>query len=274
MLTPEFTSLPHLPSLSIRDNGIDTLIAIWRDNIENMGGYVTKDGQINLGRAQFILDGLAKQEDSIFQRQHQTEERKEANAKRRKLEEQNRNGNHQSNGADKIGSDGRRKSPDYSTPTNNRKVKNDPTQPVPGEQMFMPSETNRNRAMTHDMIMNRSAVETTNMANKSAAAALKSKLLGKQSHPLPHQGEADSDTIRQDGDTETQTPPTALGKRKAEFMEADSGLDTQETTPKAIAKSDDPPPDDIRLWESGYSDRYYSAKWGVDPLDIAFRNKV
>ena len=40
--------LPHLPSLEIRENGIDTLIAIWRDNIPYMGGYLTKDGHVDL----------------------------------------------------------------------------------------------------------------------------------------------------------------------------------------------------------------------------------
>jgi 5'-3' exoribonuclease 2 len=64
--------LPHLPSLEIRENGIDTLIAIWRDNIPFMGGYLTKDGHVDLERAQFILDGLAKQEDAIFRRRKQT----------------------------------------------------------------------------------------------------------------------------------------------------------------------------------------------------------
>ena len=63
--------LPHLPSLDIRDGAIDTLMAIWRDNLPVMGGYVTKDGIVNLERAQYILDGLAKQEDAIFKRRRE-----------------------------------------------------------------------------------------------------------------------------------------------------------------------------------------------------------
>ena len=55
--------LPHLPALEIRENSIDTLTAIWRDNLPSMGGYVTKDGHIDLERAQLILNGLAKQEE-------------------------------------------------------------------------------------------------------------------------------------------------------------------------------------------------------------------
>ena len=43
-----------------------------------MGGYLTKDGHVDLERAQLILDGLAKQEDAIFRRRKQTEERRDA----------------------------------------------------------------------------------------------------------------------------------------------------------------------------------------------------
>ena len=82
----EMIFLPHLPSLEIRENGIDTLIAIWRDNIPFMGGYLTKDGHVDLERAQIILEGLAKQEDAIFRRRKETEDRREAGAKRRKLQ--------------------------------------------------------------------------------------------------------------------------------------------------------------------------------------------
>ncbi|CAI4211764.1 unnamed protein product [Parascedosporium putredinis] len=39
------------------------------------GGYVTRDGHIDLGRAQVIMDGLAKQEDAIFKRRKQQEDR-------------------------------------------------------------------------------------------------------------------------------------------------------------------------------------------------------
>ncbi|KAK2070903.1 hypothetical protein P8C59_005364 [Phyllachora maydis] len=43
--------LPHLPALEIRENGINTLMAIWKDNLAHMGGYVTKDGEVMSGRA-------------------------------------------------------------------------------------------------------------------------------------------------------------------------------------------------------------------------------
>src|ERR1700761_901085 len=73
--------LPHLPSLSIREEGIDLLVQVWKESLPLMGGYVTKDGTVDLKRAQFIFDGIAKREDKIFKDRRQVELRREANAK-------------------------------------------------------------------------------------------------------------------------------------------------------------------------------------------------
>lgn len=63
--------LPHLPSLDIRENAIDTLISIWKSCMHQMGGYVTRDGSVDLVKAQIILEALGQKEDAIFQRRHQ-----------------------------------------------------------------------------------------------------------------------------------------------------------------------------------------------------------
>lgn len=111
--------LPHLPSLEIREGAIDTLLKIWKQELPRMGGYLAEHGQLNLQRAQIILEGLAKREDDIFRRRregpflllnpllwhiHETfvltttflvvvcfclaSERQDQNAKRRKIEQQ------------------------------------------------------------------------------------------------------------------------------------------------------------------------------------------
>src|ERR1700760_4440031 len=72
--------LPHLPSLSIREEGIDTLVAVWRDNLPLLGGYLTTDGVVDLEKAQYILNGLAVQEDSIFKKRREIDLRREASA--------------------------------------------------------------------------------------------------------------------------------------------------------------------------------------------------
>jgi 5'-3' exoribonuclease 2 len=250
--------LPHLPSLEIRENGIDTLINIWRQSLPLLDGYVTEDGYVHLDRAQHILDGLAKQEDGIFQRRRSAEERQEANAKRRKIEQEARRSEKgQSNG---------RKSPDYSKGAS--KV---PEEPIglyaPGK-----GETLRDvKSVTYDMAVNRGAARDANTANKSAAAMLKNKLMGKQTEAQPPPD--DSPTAN----GAESTPPSVLGKRKADLLETDDASTPEIGTPsEAPAKkdNDEPPPDTVRLWEPGYADRYYEQKFGKAPEDIAFRNKV
>ncbi|KAN0062347.1 5'-3' exoribonuclease 2 [Thecaphora frezii] len=82
--------LPHLPSLELREGAIDTLLKIWRRELPNMGGYLTKHGSVELAHAQLILAGLAQEEDEIFRKRKELEERQEANRKRRAEEDERR----------------------------------------------------------------------------------------------------------------------------------------------------------------------------------------
>ncbi|KAI1004139.1 5'-3' exoribonuclease 2 [Podosphaera aphanis] len=243
--------LPHLPSLEIRENGIDTLIAIWRDNLPFMGGYLTKDGHVDLERAQFILDGLAKQEDAIFRRRKQVEDRREANNKRRKIERER--GGHGAKGGLQDSPSNGRYNPNQSH-----------TGPV-GLPLFTPSDvTKEAKKVTYDMVVNRGAVYKADIANRSAAAALKSKI----SSTSPSENNMS---------TKDDLPVPILGKRKADLMEGDEsaipGLNSsQPGTPKT--PHDEPPVDTIRLWDEGYADRYYEQKFGVDPKNTEFRHQV
>jgi 5'-3' exoribonuclease 2 len=251
--------LPHLPSLEIRENGIDTLIAIWRDNMPFMGGYLTKDGHVDLERAQFILDGLAKQEDAIFRRRKQTEDKREANAKRRKLQDSDRGGRGGRGGAYQD------------SPSNGRQNNRPPKEDGPvGLPLFAPGNiTKEARTMTHDMVVNRGAIYKANLANKSAAAALKSQINGKSSAEDNMEGAND--------DSFTESPASALGKRKAEFLEDDDSSTPGRNTPQPgtpQTPSDEPPVDTVRLWDEGYADRYYEQKFHVEPKDVEFRHKV
>ncbi|KAL4869840.1 hypothetical protein BDV12DRAFT_167149 [Aspergillus spectabilis] len=262
--------LPHLPSLDIREDGIDTLIAIWRDNIPVMGGYLTQDGRVDLKRAQLILQGLAKQEDAIFRRRRQAEERKAANDRRRKQEEKARN---EERARKRV-----RSSPTYepAEPHTNAKSRGPAgaAPAPPGLELITPGKghlARQTRELTHSMVVNRGAVYRANMANKSAAAVLKSKLIGGAQDGEPsEEGDSAPDTSdAQPG----ETSPAVLGKRKAE--EAEVGQIGTETPTKPVPTNDDEmPPDTVRLWEEGYGDRYYEQKFGVDPKDKEFRHKV
>ncbi|KAF7597531.1 5'-3' exoribonuclease 2 [Aspergillus hancockii] len=269
--------LPHLPSLDIRENGIDTLIAIWRDNIPVMGGYLTKDGHVDFKKAQLILQGLAKQEDAIFRRRRQVEERKLANEKRRKEEAQTR---------EERARKRRRSSPSYETynesPTSNRTRgtgASGDTAPPPGLELITPGRGNLSREareLTHNMVVNRGAVYKANMANKSAAAILKSKLMkGSQDDDAPEEANSTPDMDESPDNQGEQTSPSVLGKRKADEPEGETDTPGNGTdiAPKP-AKNDEMPPDTVRLWEEGYADRYYEQKFNVNPQDKEFRHKV
>lgn len=260
--------LPHLPSLDIRENGIDTLIAIWRDSIPAMGGYLTEDGHVAFQRAQIILQGLAKQEDAIFRRRRQAEERRAANEKRRKEQDKARN--------EERASKRRRSSPQYdNNQSRGGAGAGGDNAPPPGLELITPGRghlSKETRELTHSMVTNRGAVYRANMENKSAAAVLKSKLMkGNQDEPATEEnGEASNDA--------EPTSPSVLGKRKADEAPEDqeSGTPGRDSPPPPPPKpkEDEMPEDTVRLWEPGYADRYYEQKFKVDPQDHEFRHKV
>jgi 5'-3' exoribonuclease 2 len=259
--------LPHLPSLDIHEDGIDKLIAIWRDNIPLMGGYLTCDGNVDLARAQVILQGLAKQEDAIFKRRKEVDDRRQKNEQRRKQADQAREARESRNDRN---SKRRRSSPDYSLGG-----KMDNRAPTGQMETF---EATSFPVLDYNTIVNRGAVDRTTTTNKSAAAILKEQMLArKTAAETPVKNAADGNGIQTPNTNDSNA--SALGKRKADMLEDDEDSGTPgRSTPveKTIKKfdPDNPPPDTVRLWEEGYADRYYEQKFHVSPTDIEFRHKV
>ena len=272
--------LPHLPALEIRENGIDTLIAIWKDNLPYMGGYVTKDGHVDVERAQYIMNGLAKQEAAIFRRRKETEDRREANFKRRKLQEQgNSRGGSNNNSRDRRS---RTRHPDFNAPS------------AADLNLVPASSLNRfpsilKDSVTHDMVVNRGAVQQANVANKSAASVLKSQIQGLMSQATETKATdvqaadteaadaSKADGIQDSADAAATSPASALGKRKAELIEDDEAATPGTSAPDSptpAPEADADPVDTVRLWEEGYADRYYEQKFHADPKDVEFRHKV
>ncbi|KAK0368183.1 XRN 5'-3' exonuclease, partial [Colletotrichum limetticola] len=239
--------LPHLPALEIRENGIDTLTAIWKDNLPFMGGYVTKDGHVDLGRAQYILNGLAKQEDAIFKRRKETEDRREASFKRRKLQEEQRN-------------------PKFAKP----KQVDDASA---GLSLF--AVAGGPNGVTHDKVVGRSSNMNANTANKSAASAIRDQLKGLMPKNEISQ-EDDSAKVTKDEVPKPTDESTVLGKRKAEddtVAKAES-VAASAKGPGTSSAAEEAAVDHVRMWEEGYADRYYEQKFHVDRSDLEFRHKV
>ncbi|KAL0940808.1 GTPase-activator protein for Ras-like GTPase [Colletotrichum truncatum] len=242
--------LPHLPALEIRENGIDTLTTIWKDNLPYMGGYVTKDGHVDLGRAQLILNGLAKQEDAIFKRRKEQEDRREANAKRRKLQEERNPRNARPKQVDNAAS---------------------------GLPLF-PAAGGPD-GITHDMVVGRSSNMSANFANKSAASAIRDQIKGMMSNAEPRQEGDSAKTATDDSQSTSLDQKSVLGKRKADD-ELDQPAPTLTTgtgpsmAPATSSAAEEAAVDHVRMWEEGYADRYYEQKFHVDRKDVAFRQKV
>ncbi|ATY67077.1 5 -3 exoribonuclease Dhp1 [Cordyceps militaris] len=240
--------LPHLPALEIREHGIDTLTTIWKQNLPALGGYITKDGHIDLERAQCILDGLAGQEDMIFKKRKEQEDRREANTKRRRLQNNGASGRDSRN-------DGKSLRSGHEDPSRGlalHPIESMPTAPL--------------RGITHDMIVNRTSVSDATAANKSAASVLKERLIA---------GRGTSGRETNLNDTEDRSSQSAPSKRKlsaVESVEDSTPNESQGTTnPANVSEA---PADPVRLWEDGYADRYYQLKFHRDPGDIAFRKHV
>ena len=47
--------LPHMPALEIHDGAVDTLMALYRGGMGELGGYVTNAGEVDLRRAEILL---------------------------------------------------------------------------------------------------------------------------------------------------------------------------------------------------------------------------
>jgi 5'-3' exoribonuclease 2 len=286
--------LPHLPSLDIRENGIDTLIAIWRDNLPLMGGYVTKDGHVDLPRAQYILEGLAKQEDGIFKRRRQNEVQREEGQKRRALAKERRDASKRqrfSGGGDGL------TGYDESVITRGPRggIKRGEQAPdinalptfAPGQAQTMNDPRYASR-MTHADIVGQANVD-----NKSAAAAMKERLANSKKPADNQKAELEALFAQSTGSNGSQV----LGKRTHDLVEeAKDELSTAPTTPgrntpdKEIADPlnkgtsgalggnsedvDAMPEDTVKLWEDGYEARYYEQKFHCAPEDEEFRHKV
>ena len=268
--------LPHLPSLDIREQGIDTLIQIWRQSLHEMGDYVTKDGSVELARAQVILKGLAKQEDGIFRKRREIEERKEKR-QRNQSRDQMANSNKTTK---RFKQDSAPVQFNEDQATSIDHIKNigrwdkNTTFETPQKQ---------NGNLTYDMVVNRSTPDA--VANKSAAQVLKERILANKnggSAPSTPGSQASESSPIANSDA-TPTSPSTLGKRKADVIDEEVGTPGRHSpaphpnganTGTPAQDPDEPPPDTVRLWEEGYADRYYEQKFKVDPRDHAFRHQV
>jgi 5'-3' exonuclease len=75
--------LPHLPSVEIREGGVDTLVRLYKLHLPSFSGYITEAGEIHWGRLYPIVASVAKSEALFFRAKAKKEELRERGAKNR-----------------------------------------------------------------------------------------------------------------------------------------------------------------------------------------------
>ena len=232
--------LPHLPSLDVRDNGIDTLVQCWKRSLGRLKDYVTCDGKLNLESVEVLMSNLATKEDEIFQRRRAQEQRREDAIKRRKK-----------------AIDQEKALKDIYLPTVS---KGKDKAPLTADTNMPLMDTKGNivegyaNLTNSDIVQNQAIITKANMANSEAAAQLKKLIDSKKTQVSTVQDQIDSEQMTPSdsssmptSESEIETPTTVdEDSKKRKHKDVDEEIGT---------------PDDIKLYEPGYHKRYYEIKF-------------
>ncbi|EEB07192.1 5'-3' exoribonuclease Dhp1 [Schizosaccharomyces japonicus yFS275] len=263
--------LPHLPSLDIRDGALERLTEAWRLCLPHMGGYLTLDGSVNLSRAEVILSVIGDQEDEIFRRLKQNEDRRNENQKRRRQAENNAN-NAELNAPIPV----------HASPESTQQVASAPPTkvhktskvvPPPPENLVNLSDKSSNKFIgvtNKDLINNRAAnrlgitpqAAAASSVNKLVAANLKAQLAASQQ---PAAAPIEKPSRSEEPDLTETIPPTPLDEDEGEST-TPAGEETSDVATAGTKRKKPETPeliegDTVRLWEPGYRERYYTQKF-------------
>ncbi|KAK3643006.1 5'-3' exoribonuclease 2 [Elasticomyces elasticus] len=277
--------LPHLPSLEIRENGIDTLIKIWIDNIKLMGGYVTFDGQIDLLRAQVVLEGLAKQEATIFKSRRQTELQRDAAAQRRAQAKERREFGMSSGFTQgamaQSASAGVRHGNDVAMDMNAMIL-----------QMAGQPLTVYRPQYAQNLPSRGSGPSRNNLMDQPGATAMHDVLRGGEFVEKNVKVKPEGTVFSEDRRSMWNSSAGVLGKRTWDSVDLttgkvsyppsvrDCGKSMPSMSSRSVPGSTNGDPHDlslegtVKLWETGYEGRYYAQKFHVSSDDVLFRSRV
>jgi 5'-3' exoribonuclease 2 len=251
--------LPHLPSLEIRENAIDKLVALWKTHVvKGEPGYLTNAGEIDLTRVAGVMRDLGGIEDDVFCERRRGEERRKEGRRRRRDETRLRK-----EGDDRRNAGG-----------GNRSM---PTIAHNGADDF-----GRNR-VPPPVAHSRNDAD-----NKDALAALKAKLKGGLTAKVEEKPESPKNLKRTaDEALAVETEEVVAEEEEEEVVEEEGGIvhptlmltDPPVPVIAAVVKdkkendSEEEPDDSVRLWESGWKERYYSEKFNTYADDDTFKRE-
>lgn len=294
--------LPHLPSLETREGAIDILIEIWKQVLPLMGGYMTRNGDVDLKRAQFLMTELGKKEDNIFQERREKEERRMKNNKRRKIEDEER-----AQYASQLGGAKLSQAPNWNMPAvavKGLSQKADAKQEIATLNKKIMEDKVKNRTITNQAaaallkaeLAKDDAPEEEPKPETDTTDGLKEETEAQDSDKMDHESTEPTDAVADSAATTTTTTNEAADivmseinplKRPIDEVEGDksesSAEDDDDTEaaatptpiPAVIAKKkvddDEEPADNVRLWEPDYKERYYRNKFHIELSDSEAR---
>lgn len=294
--------LPNLPSLNVRDNSIDLLVNIWKNNLPyifnnkksfNNDHYLTRDGTLNMPAVEVLLKSLGSMEDGILRKKHSNEVRQAEFEKRRKVMREQNKGNtftgsrlneHKVfvNEAAEIN----KVMPIYSV--DNNKVVNNVTK-TSKEIISNPVFVNKQPLAKDEPQAKPEDIDAANKQSQSAAAAIKANLLANlkkrklDDTDTPSESEVSVKSVKVENSI--KEPTTAATDADGADDEYDpEGIETtateDEDVPNTITNSQTGQVIDnndiIRMWEPGYSARYYKLKFNLQSDDqiLPFKKKL
>lgn len=294
--------LPHLPSLDVRENSIDILLDIWKVVLPSLKSYMTCDGELNLQSVEMLLGQLGAREGDIFKTRHIQEVRKQEAIQRRKLQRnvskgQDRHPTVPSEQLQLYDTNGQLAAGSWNLTThdmvNLKKEIMLANEGDPEAIAIVKAQSDRNDKLmeeisTQDM---EKVVNDANKANYSVADAMKKKLMAKK-RKLEQEEEAERDTKKNTSkkmDEQAQAGQELDKEIKAEVIQEveeeddndddDGGNDVEG---KAVKGEESVPivssggirsgmfdsDVEVKLYEPGYRERYYVAKFNIKESEI------
>lgn len=286
--------LPHLPSLDVRENSIDILVEIWKAVLPRLKDYMTCDGELNLESVELLLQQLGAREPEVFKSRHVQEVRKQEALKRRKLMKNNNNvtkGKTDRNftvplenmplfdveGNSAKGSLNLSNS-DFVKLRKEMNLANEGDKKSAAALKSKSEENTRGTGIEFSKEELNNAIEVANKDNFSAAAIMKQKLLAKkqeqeQEGPGKQNGAESVDNKEKEEDagnslkrnrSDTETPEDNEGNGGEEESTENTPIINAPSIKSGVMDTDEM----VRLYEPGYHDRYYQAKFRVSASEI------
>ena len=260
--------LPHLPTLEIREGALDTLTKLYKKLLPTIG-YITDSGEVNIDQVEVLLQEVSTLEDGILVKRRERDLRRKESIAR-----QNRNRNSSSRDnyiggrpftPQAVESTHKRKAPEFTSPSPNHPLHRSLPATTSVSSSIVSSSQSLQNPMENDPLP-----PSKKFKNLEAAAVLRAALLGE----VPT---ADSNNVivaeLPPSSAEIPAPVSVITDGKQRDNDKNHLVHSNENSKKEdavvvvvgeeVEGEEEEDPDDVRLGDHGWKDRYYQKKFGA-----------